>query len=292
MGRLADKVAIVTGAGRGIGRAYALAFAREGARVVVNDIGTSLQGRGTSEEPAAVVAREIEALGGKALASDADVADFEKVARTVAETLDAFGRIDVLVTNAGISRRMPITELTEEGWDTTIGAHLKGTYNFVHHVAPHMLSKGSGTILTVTSGAAWVPNPRSLAYSAAKGGIFSLTIGLAAELAGSGVTVNALSPGLTSTRLGNGALEEIRSSTTLSEQEIADLVGPIQPAEAMAPLAIFLASEAGRRITGRIFEVAGNSIHTIRPASRERSFVRDGGWSTDDLFDSFPRSLD
>jgi NAD(P)-dependent dehydrogenase (short-subunit alcohol dehydrogenase family) len=292
MGRLEGQVALVTGAGRGIGRAYALAFAREGARVVVNDVGTTLQGEGRDASPAEAVVKEIEALGGRALASTADVADFAAVARTVHEALDTFGEIDVLVTNAGISRRMPIVELPEEGWDAILGAHLKGTYNFVHHVAPGMIERRRGTILTVTSGAAWHPNPRSVAYSAAKGGILSFTIGLAAELADAGVTVNALSPGLTATRLGEGAITDMKKAFGISAEALAEQIGVAQPDDALCPLALFLASSEARGITGRIFEVAGDRISIVHPAGRAAAFVRPGGWSTEDVFACFPRRFD
>ncbi len=290
--RLSDKVALITGAGRGIGREYALAFAREGARVVVNDLGGSLQGEGDSSEPANDVVREIEALGGKAIASVADVADYDQAAETVQAAVNAFGGIDILIANAAVIRRAPIVELPEQAWDAIIGTTLKGTYNFVHHAAPLMVEAGGGTILTVTSGGAWIPNPRSVAYATAKGGIISFTMSLAAELAQTGVTVNALSPGLTSTRLGDGAVADVQRSFGISAADLREQIGASQPASALAPLAIFLASNEARSITGRIFEVAGDCINVVNPASRGRSFVHAGGWTLDDVFQSFPRSFD
>lgn len=290
--RLSDKVALITGAGRGIGREYALAFAREGARVVVNDLGGSLQGEGDSGEPASDVVREIEALGGKAIASTADVTDHDQAKDTVDATIDAFGALDILIANAAIVRRAPIVELPEADWDAVINTTLKGTYNFVHHAAPVMVEAGRGTILTITSGGAWIPNPRSAAYATAKGGIISFTLSLAAELAQTGVTVNALSPGLTSTRLGDGAVADMQKSFGISAAELRERIGASQPASALAPLAVFLASNEARGISGRIFEVAGDCINVVNPASRGRSFVHAGGWTTDDVFASFPRNFE
>lgn len=290
--RLSDKVALITGAGRGIGREYALAFAREGARVVVNDLGGSLQGEGDSGEPASDVVREIEALGGKAIASLADVTNYDQAKDTVNAAIDAFGAIDILIANAAIVRRAPIVELPEADWDAVINTTLKGTYNFVHHAAPAMVAAGRGTILTITSGGAWIPNPRSTAYATAKGGIISFTLSLAAELAQTGVTVNALSPGLTSTRLGDGAVADMQKSFGISAAELRERIGASQPASALAPLAVFLASNEARGINGRIFEVAGDCINVVNPASRGRSFVHAGGWTTDDVFASFPRNFE
>lgn len=291
-GRLADKVALITGAGRGIGREYALAFAREGARVVVNDLGGSLQGRGESKDPANQVVAEIEAQGGQALASYANVASHAEAARSVRETLEAFGRIDVLVNNAAVSRRGPLLELDEEGWDLTVDTHLKGSFNFIRHAAPHMLEQGSGSIINTTSGAAFIPTARSAVYAAAKGGLISLMMSLSVEFAPRQVRVNCVSPGLTATRLGNTAFEDMQRAFELSEADLREQIGDPQPPAAMAPLALFLASDASREVTGRTFEVVGESIHLVTAPTRSRSFVKPGGWSAEDFFSSFPRRFD
>jgi len=291
-GRLEGKVAIITGAGRGIGREYALAFAREGAKVAVNDLGGSLQGRGESRGPADEVVAEIEALGGEAISSYADVANHEEAARSVDETLAAFGRVDVLVNNAAVSRRGPLLELDEEGWDLTIDTHLKGSFNFIRHAAPHMLAQGSGSIINTTSGAAFIPTARSGVYAAAKGGVLSLMMSLSVEFAPQQVRVNCVSPGLTATRLGNTAFEDMQQAFGLSETELVEQIGAPQSPAALAPLAIFLASDASREISGRTFEVVGESIHLVSAPTRSRTFVKPGGWSAEDFFDAFPRRFE
>ena len=292
MGRLDERVAIVTGAGRGIGREYALTLAREGARVVVNDLGGALQGDGADPSPADSVAAEIEALGGHALADHADVADYAAAGRSVQRTLDAFGRLDILIANAAIVRRGPIIECDEATWDRVIATNLKGTYNFVHHAGRAMAERGSGRILTVTSGGSFGPSPRSAPYAASKGAVLSFSLCAAAELAPLGVTVNCLSPGLTATRLGEGAVADITKSFGITKEDFYADVGAPQPPDALAGLAAFLASDEGGCINGRIFEVAGDRIVLVNPPTRGDGFERAGGWKVDDVFADFPRSFD
>jgi len=292
MSRLAGKVAIVTGAGRGIGREYALALAREGANLIVNDLGGELQGGGEDASLAEAVVQEIEALGGKAIASHADVADHVAAGRTVQSALDAFGSLDILIANAAIVRRGPIIDCSEETWDAVIATNLKGTYNFVHHAGKVMAERGSGSILTITSGGSFGPSPRSAPYASSKGAILSFSLCAAAELAASGVRVNCLSPGLTSTRLGDGAVVDITKSFGISKQEFFADVGAPQPPDALAGLAVFLVSDDARGINGRIFEVAGDRILVVNPPTRGEVYERAGGWPVDAVFASFPRSFD
>jgi len=292
VGRLEGKVAIVTGAGQGIGREYALALAREGASVVVNDLGTALQGGGEDSAPADRVVAEIEALGGKAIANHSDVTDFTAAARTVQDAVDAFGSLDLVIANAAIARRGPIVDCPEEVWDAVLSTNLKGTYNYVHHAGRVMAEQGSGCILAITSGGCFIPSPRSAPYTASKAAILSFTLCVAAELEPFGVTVNALSPGLTATRLGEGAIVDITDSFGMSREAFYAEVGAPQPPDALAPLAIFLASPEGRGITGRIFEVAGDRINRVNPPSRGESLEAAGGWTLEKVFESFPRRFD
>ena len=292
MGRLDEKVAIVTGAGRGIGREYALALAREGARVVVNDLGGKLQGGGHDPSPADEVVREIQALGGTALANHADVADYTAAGQAVEETLDTFGRVDILITNAAIVRRGPIVECSESTWDAVMGTNLKGTFNFVHHAGRAMIKERGGSILTITSGGSFGPSPRSAPYAASKGAVLSFSLCAAAELAPFGVTVNCLSPGLTATRLGEGAVSDITKSFGITKEDFYADVGAPQRPDALAGLATFLVSKEGRGINGQIFEVAGDRILVVHPPTRGQAFERAGGWQVDDVFASFPRSFD
>ena len=292
MKRLAGKVAIITGAGRGIGRAYTLAMAEQGANVVVNDLGSDVHGRGgKSEAPAEEVVREAHRLGAKAVASYEDVASFEGARRTVAMAVERFGRLDILITNAGIERRGNIYELTENDWDAVQGVHAKGTFNYVRHAAPVMIKQKSGTIINITSGAAWGGSARLGPYAAGKGAIISLMLVSATELKPFGINVNCLSPGLTGTRLVDDFFSDLKEARGMTDAEIRARVGTPQPPENMAPLAVFLSSDEGRNITGRIFEVAGDRINVVSPPTRREAYVRPGGWKLDDLTASFPRSF-
>src|SRR3974377_837614 len=175
MGLLDGRVAVVTGSGRGIGREFALCFAREGASVVVNDVGASLDGRGTEEDPAAQVCKEIEALGSKAVPNYDSVTDFEGAGNIVQTAVDAFGTLDILVNNAGIVRDKTLLKMDESDFDSVIAVHLKGTFNSPRHAAEVMKEKGYGRIVNITSSAGLRGNFGQTNYGAAKAGIMGMT---------------------------------------------------------------------------------------------------------------------
>ncbi|MDT7668464.1 MAG: hypothetical protein QOC74_1247, partial [Pseudonocardiales bacterium] len=199
-GLCAGRVVIVTGAGRGLGRAHALAFAAEGARVVVNDVGAALDGSGGSAGPAAEVVAEIRAAGGEAVADGEDVADWAGAARLVAHAVGEFGRLDVLVNNAGILRDRMVVSLDEGEWDAVLRVHLKGHAATLHHAAAHWRARGKAgepvdaRVVNTSSGAGLLGSVGQGSYSTAKAGILGLTMVAAAELARYGVTVNAIAP--------------------------------------------------------------------------------------------------
>ena len=194
------RVVIVTGAGRGIGREHALAFAREGARVVVNDLGVALDGTGGGAGPAQKVVDEIRAAGGAAVANTSDIADFADAAALVQTALDTFGALDVLVNNAGFVRDRMFFTTSEEEWDAVIRVHLKGHFAVTRHAADYWRSQSKagaavdGRIVNTSSGAGLMGSVGQSAYSAAKGGIAALTLVEAAEMGRYGVTANAIAP--------------------------------------------------------------------------------------------------
>src|SRR6266478_7257528 len=194
MGLLDGRVAIVTGSGRGIGREFALCLAAEGAAVVVNDVGVSLDGRGSDEDPAAVTVRDIEKAGGRAVASYDSVSDFDAAGRIIQTAVDAFGTIDILVNNAGIIRDKSLLKMDESDYDAVIAVHQKGSFNCARHAAPIMKDKGYGRIINITSSAGLRGNFGQSNYGAAKAGLMGMTFIWALELGKYGITVNAVAP--------------------------------------------------------------------------------------------------
>src|SRR4029077_10091398 len=191
---LDNRLAVVTGAGRGIGREFALELARQGASVVVNDLGVGLRGEGTDEDPGTLVCKEIEQLGGHAVPSHESVTDFEGAERTIELAVEQFGSIDILVNNAGIVRDRTLVKMTEDDFDAVIATHLKGAFNMTRHAAPLMKEAGHGRIINVTSSAGLRGNFGQTNYGAAKAGIMGMTFVWALELGKSGITVNAIAP--------------------------------------------------------------------------------------------------
>jgi NAD(P)-dependent dehydrogenase (short-subunit alcohol dehydrogenase family) len=288
-GRLAGKVVAITGAGRGIGRAHALAMAREGACVVVNDLGTDLEGRSESEGPAAEVVDEIESLGGRAVANFADVSIEDDARSIVEDARREYGRLDGLVNNAAVEFRGTLEEHTAQTFERVLAVNVTGSFNCMKAAMSLMLEQGEGAILNTTSGAFWEGTEAVAAYSASKAGAFSLTLSGHSELAGRGVSINCISPGATRTRMVDSWLAQLSRESDRSEQEIM-LEWGIQTADNLAPLAVFLCSDAGREISGHVFEVWGDRIVLVSRPSRGDSIPREGdAWTFDGLADRLPR---
>jgi NAD(P)-dependent dehydrogenase (short-subunit alcohol dehydrogenase family) len=251
------RVVIVTGAGRGIGRAHTLEFARQGARVVVNDLGAELDGTGSSSGPAGEVVDAIRDAGGEAIASGEDVADWNGAQRLVRSALDAFGRLDVLVNNAGFLRDRMLVTTTEVEWDSVVRVHLKGHFCPTRFAAEYWReqSKTGGAvdarIINTSSGAGLLGSVGQGAYSAAKAGIAALTLVEAGELRRYGVTANAIAPAAR-TRM----TEQVFADTMAKPDAGFDAMAP----ENIAPLVVWLGSTESRQVTGRVFEVEGGAI--------------------------------
>jgi NAD(P)-dependent dehydrogenase (short-subunit alcohol dehydrogenase family) len=253
------RVVIVTGSGRGLGRAHALELASQGARVVVNDLGCELDGSGGGTGPAGEVVEEIRAAGGEAIANGDDVADFAGAERMVAAAIDAFGGLDAVVNNAGFVRDRMFANAAEDEWDAVVRVHLKGHFAVARHAAAFWRDQAKAgqpvdaRIVNTSSGAGILGSVGQAAYSAAKAGIATLTLVQAAELGRYGVTANALCPAAR-TRMTEGVFTEMMA--TPDAPDAFDAMAP----ENVSPLVAWLVSTGSAHVTGRMFEVEGGKV--------------------------------
>ena len=291
MPSLDGKVAIVTGAGRGIGREHALALARAGAHVVVNDLGATLAGEGADATPAQQVVAEIEALGARGIANGANVADFDEAEALVRQAVEAFGRLDILVNNAGITRDRMLVNMTEEEWDSVIAVHLKGHFAPTRHAAAHWRERSKAgedvraRIINTSSPSGVFGNVGQANYGAAKAGIAGLTLIAAQELARYGVTVNCLAPNAR-TRMTEAAFGEIPVPE--------DGFDAMDPAN-MSPIVVALCADEAQNVTGQCFFVYGGAVNVLGGWDAGELFARDDRWDADDflaqLRERFPDGL-
>ncbi len=281
---LKGKVAVVTGAARGIGREIAILLARQGAQVVVNDYGGSEAGTGESRAPADEVVDEIKKAGGQAAANYDSVASMAGGQAIIKTALDAFGRIDIVVNNAGILRDRMIFNMTEEEWDGVINTHLKGAFAVTRAAAPIMREQKWGRFINMTSTSGLVGNIGQANYAAAKLGIVGLTKVTALDMARYNVTANCISPFAWTRMIGTIPTE------TEAQKARVEKIKKLSPAH-IAPVAAFLATEQAKDITGQIFGVRGKEIMLFghhRPITRIHN---DEGWTVEKLAEIFPGTL-
>jgi len=274
---LEGRVAVVTGAGRGIGREFALCLAREGAAVVVNDIGVGLRGDPTAEDPASDVCAEIEAAGGHAVPAHDSVADFAGAERIIRTAVDAFGQIDILVNNAGIVRDRTLVKMGEDDFDAVIATHLKGTFNCARHAVGYMREAGYGRIINITSSAGLRGNFGQTNYAAAKAGIMGMTFVWAMELGRSGITVNALAP---------AGATRMTASLYGGEAPPATLDPALN-----APMVAYLASEQAGHVNGQILGRTDWAFTMFQHPKQIAWMQREGGWDPASIAEQFDSML-
>ena len=275
-GIVAGKTAIVTGAGRGIGRGIAMLLAKEGARVVVCDIGASLQGEGSDTGPAQETVNIIKKTGGEAIASTLSITEPKNAEAIVKMALEAFGRIDILVNNAGILRDVIFHKMSWSDWSDVIAVHLNGSFNMSRAVAPLFREQNSGAFVHMTSTSGLVGNFGQANYMAAKLGIMGLSRGIALDMARFNVRSNCIAP-FAFTRM-------IESIPTQSEQDKRRLEAfQRMTPEKIAPLAVFLCSDAASGITGQILSVRNNEIYLFNQPRPVKTIHRAGGWTPEQI---------
>lgn len=291
---LAGRVAVVTGAGRGIGRATALELARQGAAVVVNDVGVEPDGSGRDASLAARVVAEIEAAGGRAAANADSVAEWAGAQRIAQTALDRFGALDVLVNNAGLSAGAPLWELEPALFERVVASHLHGSFYCTRAAVPSMKARGWGRIVNLVSRAGIIGVPGNAAYGAGKGGVFGLTNVASRDLAPFGITVNAVNPSSTDTRMVARAIEAGRAAGGDALLRAENLAATMQRPEDVAVLIAALCGEAAARINGQVFFVAKSRIGLFQPLTLAQSREKDGPWSAEELaralgtFETYP----
>jgi len=292
--RLAGKRAVVTGAGRGIGRAIAELLAAEGAAVVVNDLGVSVDGSGASSSAADEVVAAIKARGGTAVANYDSVSDFAAAERIIGTAVRELGGIDVLVNNAGILRDRMVFNMSEEEWDAVIAVHLTGTFNCTRHAARHMREQRSGRIISMSSTSGVYGNSGQANYGAAKDGIAGLTRVAARDLGRYGITVNAVCPGAATrmTQTVSSGAREARSKAGVASAAGArpttlEHTGP----ENVAPWVVYLATDPARHVNGKVFFVMGGLIALLNEPAPVRTMFKDGRWTPEEIATLFPRTL-
>ncbi len=294
MGRLDGKAAVVTGAGRGIGRAIAELLAAEGAAVVVNDVGSDVDGRGAGTSVADEVVAAIREKGGRAVASHESVADYAAAERIVGAAVREFGAIDVLVNNAGILRDRMLFNMSEEEWDAVIAVHLKGTFNCTRHAAVHMRQQRRGRIISISSTSGVYGNSGQANYGAAKDGIAGFTRVVSRDLGRYGITVNAVCPGAL-TRMsqtvpqGARRMRAERGLETSFEERGFPLrnFGP----ENVAPWVVYLATDAARDVNGQTFLVMAGLVALLGYPAPIRTIQKDGRWTPEEIATIFPHTL-
>lgn len=276
---LEGKVALITGGGRGVGRGIALAMAEAGAKVVVNDLGATLDGQADNEQPAAEVVAAIRAMGGEAIVDGGSVADWDAAQAMVNAAVNTFGRIDIVVNNAGILRDVMFFKMSEQEFDDVVAVHLKGSFNVSRAAAPFFKSQNSGSYVHMTSTSGLIGNLGQANYSAAKLGIAALSKSIALDMQRFGVRSNAVAP-FAWTRM----VDSIPNETPEQQKRVESLKKLVP--ERVAPFVVGLCADAAKGVSGQIFGVRNNEIYLFSQPRPIRSAHRSEGWTPESVLDT------
>ena len=282
-GSLEGRVAIVTGAGRGIGRATARGLAACGVSVLANDLGATLEGSSSPEDPATDVVDEIRADGGEAISSRDSVSEWSGAQRIIEAAIDTYGQIDFLVNNAGLSAGAPIWNLDPELFDRVVRSHLHGTFHCMRAATPCMKERGFGRIVNLVSRAGLIGMPGTAAYGAGKGGVFGLTNAASRDLAAFGITVNAVNPAATETRMVTTAIDELSAQGEAERRRAKGLRDALQPPEQVGALITAICHDGvgadAARFNGQFFYLEQGSVGLFHPIAVDQSRSTDDDWS-------------